>query len=221
MIYEHCLVVDYTIMPYEEFYWVRCKGLEYWRPRPTVALTAVNKSIGAEAAQVLFGKNVWRISSTTRLPFLQRKPGLSVWGLYATLFRKVKITFDEMDDSREDDMKFPRALVVNTPSSWAERPSPVSLQNNRMKQSRAVKLEIIQQMPNLLSIEVDVSYLRCSRRHRRQKGLENALCQLYDYLGSRSVRVMIFGIRGTLEQDFVRSLGFDRLETRLFGTKND
>ena len=62
-----------------------CGGITYAEDWPCIALLAVNKSIQEEAANVLFGKNVWRLSY-----FEQWKgQNSSLWFSYAGYFRHI------------------------------------------------------------------------------------------------------------------------------------
>ena len=61
--------------------------------RPCVALLGVNSTIRDEAASILFGKNVWRISSKSYVQ--EDKAGL--WETYAKYFRYVVTRFDACD----------------------------------------------------------------------------------------------------------------------------
>ena len=61
--------------------------------RPCVTLLGVNSTIRDEAASILFGKNVWRLSSRSHMQ--EDKAGL--WETYAKYFRYVVTRFDVSD----------------------------------------------------------------------------------------------------------------------------
>ena len=96
LIYEHCLIVNHTLGS-------RRKNLkpdsveERKNINPTVSLLAVSKTIGSEAAEVLYGKNKWLLSFTAQNPIFRllsdrSKPG-SLWSSRAPLFRHVTLDF--------------------------------------------------------------------------------------------------------------------------------
>ena len=88
MIYEYCLIADSAIDPYPMIY--EQPELGPYRPRnPDVALLRVNKSIGAEAAVVLYEKNTWKLSYNEASDLL--------WEASKHHIRKLIISFDVRD----------------------------------------------------------------------------------------------------------------------------
>lgn len=90
MIYEYCLVVNYELNPHPTDY----EQYAIQRPlprKPDVALLEINKQIRDEAAIVLYGKNIWRVSHQSNVlvqPEIWRK---------VSLFRHVVVSFDFRD----------------------------------------------------------------------------------------------------------------------------
>ena len=84
-IYEYCLCVRGSIVPYPEpfktDYRTDCRD-----PMPAVALLALNKYIRHEALPVLFGKNVWRITS---IYVKLNENGDTLWSRYGFLITHV------------------------------------------------------------------------------------------------------------------------------------
>ncbi len=91
MIYEYCLVVRYELKPHPTDY----ERYEIQRPlprRPDIALLGTNKQINAEAATVLYGKNLWRVSHQSNIA---EQP--EIWKKNVSLFRHVIVSFDFRD----------------------------------------------------------------------------------------------------------------------------
>ncbi len=60
VIYEYCLVVEGILDPCPPYY--EEKDPKNAKLKPNTDLLMVNRQVGTEAAQVLYGKNVWRLS---------------------------------------------------------------------------------------------------------------------------------------------------------------
>ena len=109
MIYALALVVEDVIVPYSEFYPLSDEELSFRKNMPTTGLLGVNKLIGAEAAEVFYGKNTWRITSdfpgAARHVFFKRQ---------RHLFRRVVIVFSQGNVD-------PRGLHNRTESEYEDQ----------------------------------------------------------------------------------------------------
>ncbi len=88
MIYDYCLLVQGEIIPYPTYY----EKEEIGRPlpqKPDIALLQVNKQIRAEAADMLYGQHVWRLSYNSTED--------SMWNSSTEFIRKVVVNFDAQD----------------------------------------------------------------------------------------------------------------------------
>ena len=104
MIYRYCLVQNQTLIPYKEHYPLSKADLAFRKDLPTVALLQVCKKIETEAAAVLYGQNVWRITSKSCPGVISSagKTRSSIWERRASMFRNVVIVFDQQDVDRDE-----------------------------------------------------------------------------------------------------------------------
>ena len=98
MIYEYCLVVDRELNPYPTLYedYKHSQMLFFdnnGEDKPEFALLSTNSVVGAEAAEVLYGMNLWRLSISDDCEF---KPDV-VWHKRSKLFRRIVSSFDFSD----------------------------------------------------------------------------------------------------------------------------
>ncbi len=113
LIYDHCLLHDGEINPYPRYFertemestycypakmmsfgdigTFRKANLRYSKQWPSVALLGVNRAIQREAATILYGKNVWRISDT------QLCAKFDIFDNYSNYFRHIVTSFDMRD----------------------------------------------------------------------------------------------------------------------------
>ena len=145
---------------------------------PCVALLGVNSTIRDEAASVLFGKNVWRLSSTSYV----QDDRYRLWETYAKYFRHVVTRFDaqdideiwrlyisisEMDRVEEDPQDSDHFDQTGTANLHPER-------LDLLKDSFIAKRDILRQM-NLRSLSFDFSNLYCLQGCCRQETLQSCL----------------------------------------------
>ncbi len=103
MIYEYCLVVNYELNPHPTDY----EQYEMQRPlprKPDVALLKTNKQIHDEAAIVLYGKNIWRVSHQSNIAVKHQ-----IWR-NVSLFRHVVVSFDFRDLHSSQLLEISRAV---------------------------------------------------------------------------------------------------------------
>ena len=100
-IYSYCLLVDGENMPYDEYYLVSKK---YQAIPPSLSLLRVSKKIRAEAMQILYGKNTWRVGPSA--PNLD--PNCHLWGSYKNLFRHVIVYFHQFDVNPDSAYRYAR-----------------------------------------------------------------------------------------------------------------
>lgn len=106
LIYEYCLVVEGILDPCTPYY--EEKNPENAKRKPETALLRVNRSIGDEAAQMLYGKNVWRISYKEDDPswpevFWPQVPVYRAWTKKNIIryMRHIVLKFDSRDVDHE------------------------------------------------------------------------------------------------------------------------
>ena len=107
-IYGYCLIVDGEIMPYDEYYLASKK--ERAAP-PNLSLLKVNKMVRAEAMEIFYGKNTWRIgpSGPRTLGAVDSScPNRLLWGTYKDLFRHVIVYFTQFDINPDSAYKYAR-----------------------------------------------------------------------------------------------------------------
>ena len=173
MIYEYCLVVSETIEPYKEYCPLSASDLAHRRTMPTAALLAVNRTIESEAAGILYGKNVWRITSKSE--FLSGSNDGTLWIRRAPLFRNVALDFDrrgldgpewyEVVRSYENE-EIPPDELIRILHNTAK---------DVMEEEWQSRLDLILEMLNLVSIVLNVDRLYCPTGCCRRVMLESVL----------------------------------------------
>ena len=143
--------------------------------KPCVALLGVNSTIREEAAIILFGKNVWHLSSR---PYV-RDDKYHLWETHAKHFRYVVTTFDDGDVDLEElrstcieEMKRVEEDSDHFDQTGTADTQPVRL--SFLKDSFKEKRDILQKM-SLKSLSVDFSDLCCSSVCCRRIVLQNCL----------------------------------------------
>ena len=206
LIYELCLVHEGEIIPFPRDYergamerLLKMPGREdgqdpfmgypngkrdsrQTKKGPCVALLGVNSTIREEAAIILFGKNVWRLSS---MPYVQ-DDRYRLWMTHAKYFRHVVTSFHarnldrmalldiEMMESYRSDEVFEIEFFDQT-GSLNQHHHEVSL----LRDDFIAKRDILQQM-KLKSLSLDFSCLNCYHSCCRYQALLNCLV----YMGS-------------------------------------
>lgn len=208
IVYRHCLIYDGEIIPYPTIDEVeqiqnsggkpakRCigrkdfacnekRGLQscgrtkYATHWPSIALLGVCKGIQEEAANILFGMNVWRLSYVKHWANAEK---LSVWCTYAHHFRHIT-THISMNDAGNmlHLTKKTKALGKSQDGSYTQRRK----HNHRFSlhfliQTFRVKQLVLAQMhPNLKSLVFNVENLYCPSGCCRDR----VLCFLCQELG--------------------------------------
>lgn len=93
----YCLIYDGELIPYPTWYELEDGHVDKTKEMPCVNLLAVNKSIRAEAVQILYGRNTWRIP-------MAHHWNVTLGGLtdFEQHFRNVTLNLDfRMVDSKE------------------------------------------------------------------------------------------------------------------------
>ena len=184
MIYEYCLIVNHTVgqcsignredgsrrkcycsvvtRMFGRHQPLKSDFSEEWNNAgPAVTLLVVNKTIGSEAAQVLYGNNTWQISSCSGnpiFPLSSNKSKLaSLWPSRAPLFRHVALSFTTTNAVFET-MKA-ASWIARQPSMADTLFSSIFhlgrfVAEGYMARSCRMKVGIMKQMPNLSSITI-------------------------------------------------------------------
>ena len=165
MIYEHCLVVNHTVGPRRPKYLKPNSGEEAWKgvepSRPTVSLLAVSKTVGSEAAQVLYGKNKWQVSSYAQNPFQlflgdleSRNTASSLWSSRAPLFRHVTLDFAVVGYRARALLDIGKQLSMTDIARPTLYSLTKTLAERYITSLCGTKVDIMKQMPNLSSITI-------------------------------------------------------------------
>ena len=193
LIYEHCLLYKGEIIPFPRIYervgsdrdpdafkfrssmdrrgpfvgYPRVKR-DYWQTelKPCVALLGVNSTIREEAATVLFGKNVWRLSS---MSYVQDDRYL-LWKTFASYFRHIVVKFDarDVDAAMLLDITMRKDARKEEDSEGAEdsdhfdlpEAGEIDQEVNLLKDEFIARWDILQQM-KLKSLSIDFSLWYC------------------------------------------------------------
>ena len=185
--------------------------------KPCIALLGVNSTIREEAAIILFGKNVWRLSS---MPYVQDER-YRLWQTYATYFRHIVTAFDarDMDGAKLLDIEMRETAGGEGDSEDYDHFDPRgSLITHHekvglLREDFRAKRGILQQMA-LKSLSMDFSRLYCSRGCCRHEALLCCLVGLEsggpwyrleregdgDLQGEPKTDVKILGVKGKKEK---------------------
>lgn len=146
--------------------------------KPCVALLGVNSTIREEAAIILFGKNVWRLSIVTYV----QKDRCRLWQTYAQYFRHIVTRFDacyidgaerldiEMGGMARDEQDAEDSDHFDAAGSLDTHKQDMDL----LRDDFITKRIFLQQM-SLKSLTIDFSRLVCRIGCCRQKALESCL----------------------------------------------
>ena len=180
--------------------------------KPCVALLGVNSTIREEAATILFGKNVWRLSS---MSYVQDDRYL-LWKTCASYFQHIVVRFDarDMDETKLLDIKMGKTAREED-SEDAEDSDHFDLTGaveihqeevNLLRDDFIARWHILQQM-TLKSLSLDFSRLYCSHNCCGHEALQSCLAWLAS-----------FGPRYRLEQlGEIKVVGLkDEREKKLF-----
>lgn len=142
--------------------------------KPCVALLGVNSTIRDEAASILFGKNVWRLSLT-----FDRVDRCRWWETYAKYFHHVVARFDASHhDSAElldIDMEEMDCVVEDSDHfDQTGTPNIHQKQLNLLKHGFLVKRRLLQRM-NLKTLVLDFSELYCPHWCCSREALQSCL----------------------------------------------
>ena len=188
MIYKLCLVTEKVIVPFKEHYPLdRVKDIGFRDNMPTVALLGVSKLIGAEAAEILYGKNTWRITSEAPDYYHAGEAGylndVQLWKRRAGLFRHIYLVFNHRDidpDKYSHQIEWEHEDLENSQETsrtqqWILQDTLHGRADDLMKDTWHDKLEFLPKMPNLVTVQIDVAKLYCSSGCCRKEVLKALL----------------------------------------------
>ena len=151
-----------------------CAGITYATDWPSVALLAVSKEVREEAAKLLFGLNVWRLSYVE--PWTERNED-AIWRTYQSYFRHIS-THMSMNDTTNMLHIIKQTRADRTLGNW----SRIQLKNASHEKRLAHlahgfewKHEILAFM-NLKSMVFNVENLLCPHGCCRRRVL-HSLCE--------------------------------------------
>ena len=223
MIYNLCLITDKVIVPYKEFYPLdRVKDLGFRDDMPTVALLGVSKLVRAEAAEVLYKKNTWRI--TSEAPFFHKSNDKVdwFWNRRPELFKAVNLVFDQRDiDFEEFRTNSENGHVRLENSSKIARQEFLRLYlhmiaANLMEDQWSLKLNDLSLLPNLDTVTFDVKNLYCWFGCCRADLLDALLSKFGSMdrfkqnQAPKNAVLYIQGIHSKKEKDILKGYGFIR-----------
>ena len=224
MIYTLALVVDDVIIPYNEFYPLSAEEMRFRKNMPTIGLLGVSKLVEAEAAQILYGRNTWRITCNIQGAARTRVWEDTIFVRRALLFRRVIIVFSQgdvdpyeyrcltevsyeecrteyrtdEDEFKEEDEDYRESLhysgIDNMIDSWRSR------------------VGALVTMSNLVSVRLDVYWLYCHTGCCRWTLLEKLLIGTKRRVLEKSLAafemLVVAGLRNRRENDRAQELGY-------------
>ena len=224
----YSLVIPEIITPYPEHYPLEPDDLAFRSNLPTVAPLAVNKQIGAEAASTLYGKNIWRVTSTapgilssskTWLNFgWSRHGSRTLWAQRANLFRRILVVFDQRD--LDPDTLIETTRLNNHPVQTSDPDARMKTMHDEvvgiMSRSWDLKFDATYEMGGLVEVRYDVERLYCAIGCCR----EEMLFKLFGEFGNQrddgdldggglklDFRLVVKGLKGQEERDLPAGLG--------------
>ena len=176
MIYEYCLIVNHTLVHFghtagssRKCYCPVASPTSGSRKDlktrddadPTVTILAVSKTVGFEAARVLYGKNKWQISSDVWNPISRllndRSKAGSLWSSRVPLFRHATLHLTTTDDRLEAAEAMFRMgshrSMANVAHSALYQLSQLVTERYMVRTCR-IKSDIMKQMTNLSSLTI-------------------------------------------------------------------
>ena len=202
--------------------------LAFRKDLPTVALLQVCKTIETEAAAVLYGQNVWRVTSKVRSRVdspLEEDLENSVWVRRANMFRNVILVFDQQDVDREE--LYDEATWFHRVHSEfeADGRSPCPISRREFMHSQGVvimetswgrKFVLAEEMTHLASIIFDFSRLFCSLGCCRKEPFRKLLGSFLDTFDGaegfvdRGLKVQMKGIRVEEWDEVLQGMGLSQ-----------
>ena len=227
MIYEYCLVKNSTLVPFTEYYPLLNQELAFRRDLPTVSLLLVNKTIEAEAAAILYGKNIWRVTAnvTYNSPLAYTSaapPSSQLWKRRGPLFRNVILVFDQRDVCSNEILTDTLATIYYRRFQHPdERRNQMHDQiESNMKFNWSLKFGFVCNMTNLRSLTLDVKWAFCHMGCCRTEALQwmlvifrsrLSLSEHYMHMKpflDQTLRVAVQGIWKDAEKEVFQGLGF-------------
>ena len=209
MIYGYCLIYDGDIIPYPNIdereqiqeSWRKpakpcigrlgvecnlkqdlrsCAGIRYATDWPSVALLGVSKGIQEEAASVLFGKNVWRLSYVEHWKMGEEK---DFWFSYARHFRRISshMTLNDAGNMLHY-IKVSRAAGKSM--QWSHTLMKEEVHDSSLfclSNSFKWKYQLLSQMKNLKSLVFNVENLFCPHGCCRKEALRSFCDEMAEY----------------------------------------
>lgn len=148
--------------------------------RPCAALLGVNSTIRDEAASILFGKNVWRLSSNKYV----QEDRCRLWETYAKYFRHVITKFDarDIDETQLLDISMSEMDRIDGDTGHFDQAGTANIHQEQLsllEDSFIKKRDVLQRM-HLKSLSLDFSKLYCPIGCCRREALQSCLV----FLGS-------------------------------------
>ena len=190
-----------------------------------MALLQVNKTVEAEAAPVLYGENVWRVTvhaPHVHDPSSSNHESVSLWSRRAKLFRHIEIMFHQGDIDAEWFSSYTASRHLWRPAvtrDWLIRMMHEGAKNN-MRNIWRDKLSHAKEMQSLRTVTFDVGSLYCHVGCCRAEMVSLALDGFHassftDHGGMENLKslakagtkFMVKGLKRSDEKEFVRGLG--------------
>ena len=175
--------------PWEPFVGYPRVRRDYWQTKlkPCVALLGVNSTVRDEAATVLFGKNLWRLSS---MSYVQDDRYL-LWKTFASYFQHIVVDFDarDMDETKLLDIQMKKTARDEEESQDAEDSDHCDLtasveihqeEVNLLKEDFMARWAILQQM-KLKSLSLDFAQMFCSHGCCGHEALQSCFAWLASF----------------------------------------
>lgn len=151
-----------------------CAGIRYAEDWPSVALLGVSKGIQEEAANVLFGKNVWRLSFVEHWEMGEEK---DLWYSYIGHFRHIS-THMSLTDAADLPWSIDRTRADGKSKGWNRTQMTNAIHEANLRclaNAFEWKQELLDQMP-LKSLIFNVENLLCPHGCCRKRVLRS-LCR--------------------------------------------
>ncbi len=233
-IYEYCLCVKGDVVPFPAVYEDQCNILwgadpsDEWfqsesEENPSMALLLVNKRVGNEAAETLYGKNVWRLSLSGVIDEDGQLDTLSsdyFWESHAPLFRHIK-TQCHMSDCNSPRTLMRITRLVEEKASIAQLNDDefkAEIHRNRFADAANYynwKADLLDGM-DLETLTFGVANLYCPSGCCRREALEELKFALAGWIWSFNPRPQYLWILGS-QQAFKRKT---QTKVRIEGLRN-
>ena len=224
MIYTLALVVDDVIILYNEFYPLNAEEMAFRKNIPTIGLLGVSKLVEAEAAEILYGRNTWRITCNVKGVARNRVWEDTIFLRRAFLFRRVIIVFSQGDVDPYEYRCLTEVSYEEHRTEYRTDEDEFKEEDEDLRESLHYSSIIIMSnswrsrcralftMSNLVSIRLDVYWLYCHTGCCRWTLLEKLLVGTKRRVLEKSVALfemlVVAGLRNRRENDRAQELGY-------------